>query len=349
MSARPTSRTRPRYWRGTLSTALLALFYALPWLRWDGRQALLLDINARRFDLFGWTLWPSDVGVLIGLLAVLAVGLALLTHLAGRIWCGHACPQTLWRRTFDWIADGMVRTLPARVARAATQLAWGLLSLWTGITFVGLFSPIAELVIAAPRAGWSGWETFWVLFYAAATWGNAGFLREQVCRSLCPFARMQPLLTDPHTPRMLYDARRGEPRGPRPSGLGGVLGRGRGLLDPTTAQDYVFRAAHPLLAGPMPTFNADRLGDCTDCAACVSACPMQLDIRQGPQADCLACGACLEACAQQQHRAGFGPGLVRYCSPQAMAGQQKRWWRPRTLALLCLMLTLLAFGAWRLF
>jgi ferredoxin len=165
--------------------------------------------------------------------------------------------------------------------RPATQLAWGLLSLWTGITFVGLFSPIAELLAAAPRAGWSGWETFWVLFYAAATWGNAGFLREQVCRSLCPFARMQPLLTDPHTPRMLYDARRGEPRGPRPSGLGGVLGRGRGLLDPTTAQDYVFRAAHPLLAGPMPTFSADRLGDCTDCAACISACPMQLDIRQG--------------------------------------------------------------------
>ena len=120
-----TCTPRPRHWRGTLSAALLVLFYALPWLRWDGRQALLLDINARRFDLFGWTLWPGDVGVLVGLLAVLAVGLALLTHLAGRIWCGHACPQTLWRRAFDWIADGMARTLPARVARAATQLAWG--------------------------------------------------------------------------------------------------------------------------------------------------------------------------------------------------------------------------------
>ena len=318
MSARPTSRTRPRHWRGTLSTALLALFYALPWLRWDGRQALLLDINARRFDLFGWTLWPNDVGVLIGLLAVLAVGLALLTHLAGRIWCGHACPQTLWRRTFDWIADGMVRTLPARVARAATQLAWGLLSLWTGITFVGLFSPIAELVIAAPRAGWSGWETFWVLFYAAATWGNAGFLREQVCRSLCPFARMQPLLTDPHTPRMLYDARRGEPRGPRPSGLGGVLGRGRGLLDPTTAQDYVFRAAHPLLAGPMPTFNADRLGDCTDCAACVSACPMQLDIRQGRRPTAWPAARVWKPA----HSNSTGPGSVRgWC----VTAVRRRW------------------------
>ncbi|MDR2958209.1 MAG: 4Fe-4S binding protein [Stenotrophomonas sp.] len=340
--------SRPWHWRGTLSAALLVLFYALPWLRWDGRQALLLDINARRFDLFGWTLWPGDVGVLIGLLAVLAVGLALLTHLAGRVWCGHACPQTLWRRAFDWIAHGLGRLLPARATRPATQLAWALLSLWTGITFVGLFSPIAELVTALPRAAWSGWETFWVLFYAAATWGNAGFLREQVCRSLCPFARAQPLLTDPYTPRMLYDARRGEPRGPRPSGLGGVLGRGRGLLDPTTAQDYVFRAAHPLLAGPTPTFSDNRLGDCTDCLACVRACPMQLDIRQGPQADCLACGACLEACAQQQHQAGFGPGLVRYCSPQAMAGQPRRGWRPRTLVLLSMLLALLAWGAWRL-
>lgn len=343
-----TKPTRPWRWRGTLSVLVLALFYALPWLQWEDHQAVLLDINARRFDLFGWTLWPGDVGVLIGMLAVMAVGLALLTHLAGRVWCGHACPQTLWRRAFDGIARGMARVLPVPAVGPATRVAWAVLSLWTGITFVGLFSPISELVAAAPRIGWSGWETFWVLFYAAATWGNAGVLREQVCRSLCPFARMQPLLTDPHTPRMLYDARRGEPRGARPSGLGGVLGRGRGLLDPVTAQDYVFRAAHPLLAGPMPTFSADRLGDCTDCAACVRACPMQLDIRQGPQADCLACGACLDACAQEQHQAGFGPGLVRYCSPQAMAGQPRQWWRPRTLALLSMLLALLACGAWRL-
>lgn len=339
---------RPLRWRSPLGLGLLALFYLLPWLRWDGRQALLLDIGARRFDLFGWTLWPDDVGVLLGLLAVMATALALLTHLAGRVWCGHACPQTLWRRAFNGIAQALPRRLPAAVARPATQLVWLLLSLWTGITFVGLFSPIATLLKGFGGAGWSGWETFWVLFYAGATWGNAGFLGEQVCRSLCPFARMQPLLTDPQTPRMLYDARRGEPRGARAPGHGGVLGRGRGLLDPTTAQDYVFRAAHPLLAGPMPTFPADRLGDCVDCAACVNVCPMQLDVRQGPQADCLACGACLEACAQQQHQAGFGPGLVRYCSPQTMAGQPRRWWRPRTTALASMLLALLACGAWRL-
>ncbi|AWH21034.1 4Fe-4S dicluster domain-containing protein [Stenotrophomonas sp. ZAC14D2_NAIMI4_6] len=341
-------RSRHWHWRGPLRVGLLALFYALPWLQWNGRQALLLDLTARRFDLFGWTLWPDDVGVLLGLLAVAAVALALLTHLAGRVWCGHACPQTLWSAAFDTLARAAKRALPASLAAPATQTAWLLLSLWTGLTFVGLFSPIRALLAAAPHAGWSGWETFWVLFYAAATWGNAGFLREQVCRSLCPFARMQPLLTDPDTPRMLYDAPRGEPRGLRPAGLGGVLERGRGVLDPTTAQDYVFRAAHPLLAGPLPSFPDDRLGDCLDCAACVAACPMQLDVRHGPQADCLACGACLDACAEQQQNAGFGAALVRYCSPQTMAGQPRRWWRPRTLGLLAMLLALLGCGAWRL-
>ena len=342
---RPTALWR---WRAALGLALLLAFHALPWLRWEGRQAVLLDIGARRFDLFAWTLWPDDIAVLPALFAVLAILLMLLTHLGGRIWCGLACPQTLWRRAFDAIALGLERGLPTRLARPLTQAAWALLALWTGVSFVGLFSPIHELLASLLAARSSGWETFWILFYAAATWANAGVLRVQVCRSLCPFARMQPLLVDPHTPRMLYDARRGEPRGERPAAQGGVLGRGRGLLDPTTAQDYVFRAAHPLLAGPMPTFSPDRLGDCTDCNACVRACPMQLDIRQGPQADCLACGDCLLACAGEQQRAGFGPALLRYCSPQAMAGQPRRRWRPRTLALLSILLALLACGAWRL-
>ncbi len=164
---------RPWHWRGTLSAALLVVFYALPWLRWEGRQALLLDISARRFDLFGWTLWPGDVGALIGLLAVLVVSLALLTHLAGRVWCGHACPQTLWRRAFDWIARSAARVLPAPAAGPATQLAWGLLSVWTGITFVGLFSPISGLLAAAPAlAGAAGKRS--VLLFAAATWETPG-------------------------------------------------------------------------------------------------------------------------------------------------------------------------------
>ena len=340
---------RPRAARW-LPPVLLLAFLALPWLRWDGRQALLLDLGNRRFDLFGFTLWPDDVGVLLGLLAVMFVGLALLTHVGGRLWCGHACPQTVWGAAFDAIARVTRRWLRnAAAERIVRHLLWALLALWTGVSFVGLFSPMHGLLDRAAHAGWSGWELFWVLFYATATWGNAGFLRRQVCQSLCPFARFQPALHDGHTPRMLYIAPRGEPRGARPRGLGSVQARGRGLLDATTAHDYVFRAAHPALSGGLPRFADDRLGDCTDCGDCVRACPMQLDIRNGPDASCLACGACAAACSQAQRSAGFDRGLVAYLSPERLAGRPVRWLRPRTVALLALLAALLALGAWRLF
>lgn len=334
--------------RPGLVLLLLLGLHAVPWLRWNGRQALLLDLEARRFDLFGLTLWPDDLGVLLGLLAVLAVALALFTHLFGRLWCGHACPQTLWSTLFGWIETATRRWIPDPLEACVRQTLWGAIALWTGISFVGLFIPIQDLVARGITLQWSGWELFWILFYAAATWGNAGFLRRHVCRLMCPFARMQPLLVDGHTPRLLYLAPRGEPRGARAAGLGGVAERGRGELDPTTAQDYVFRAAHPLLAGPMPRFPADRLGDCTDCGACVSACPVGLDVREGPQADCLSCSACLVACAGAQRAAGFGEPLVRFAAPEVVAGHPRRWLRPRTLGLMGLLIGLLLLGAWRL-
>jgi len=336
----------PRAW---LTVALLAGFHALPWLRWNGGQALLLDLQARRFDLFGLTLWPGDVGVLLGLFAVLGLGLGLFTHLFGRLWCGHACPQTLWSTLFGWIERGTRRWLGSTVAeRWVRQLIWATLAAWTGLTVVGLFTPINALLLRAVQLRLEPWETFWILFHAAATWGNAGFLRRHVCHLLCPFARLQPLLRDGHTPRMLYVAMRGEPRGARPPGLGSVAMRGRGLLDPTTAQDYVFRAAHPTLAGPLPRFAPDHLGDCLDCGACVRACPVGLDVRNGPDADCLECGACLVACQQAQQAAGFGTALIQHRSPERMAGQAGRWLRPRTWALSSLLVALLVAGAWRL-
>ena len=340
--------TRPPLPRWLAPAALLTLFHLLPWLQWDGRQALLLDLGARRFDLFGLTLWPQDVGVLLGLLAVLATGLALFTHLLGRLWCGHACPQTLWGTAFAWVEGATRRLLPAAVEPLVRHLLWAAIALWTALTFVGLFTPVGDLLTRAMHGALKGWELFWLLFYAVATWGNAGFLRREVCRTLCPFARFQPLLQDAHTPRMLYLAPRGEPRGPRPAGLGGVQARGRGLLDATTAADYVFRAAHPALSGSTARFAADRLGDCLDCGACVAACPLALDVRDGPQADCLACGACADACGNVQRNAGFGTSLIRYRSPHAQAGQPWRLLRPRTLILLGLLAALLLLGVWRL-
>lgn len=344
--ARPTPAPRPPLrWRALLSAALLGMFYLLPWLRWNGRQALLFDLPGRRFDLLGMTLWPEDLGVLLGLIAVLACGLVLLTNLAGRAWCGHACPQTLWSGLFRWIERTCSRLLPApALAATARHVLWALVALWTGITFVGFFSPIQPLVAGIYPATWSGWELFWVLFHATATWGNAGFLREQVCIDLCPYARVAPLMCDADTPQVCYDARRAEPRGPRPRGQGGVMQRGRGLLDAVSASDYAFRAAHPALAGPRARFADDRLGDCVACDACVAVCPMQLDVRAGVQPDCIACGACVDACDAQMRAWQFPTGLVRIASPNAMQQHTQRWLRPRTLAALATLGVLLGIG-----
>jgi polyferredoxin len=332
---RPTLLSRIRR---LLPVVLLVGFHALPWLRWDGRQAVLLDLVERRFDVFGLTLWPSQAGLLLGVMAVIATMLALFTHLAGRLWCGHACPQTVWSTLFSWVERGTRGLLGhSRAEPVARHALWIGIALWTALSFVGLFTPLQPLLARAAALRLGGFESFWVVFYALTTWGNAGFLRRHVCRLLCPFARLQPLLCDGHTPRMLYLAPRGEPRGPRRPGGGSIAQRGRGLLDASTAQDYVFRWAHPQLAGPMPRFADDRLGDCTDCRHCVQACPMALDVRDGPQADCLDCGACAVACEQSQQATGLGDGLIQHISPRRLAGDRPQWIRPRTLALLGLL------------
>jgi ferredoxin len=153
-----------------------------------------------------------------------------------------------------------------------------------------------------------------------------------------------PLLCDADTPEVCYDARRAEPRGARPRGQGGVMQRGRGLLDPVSASDYAFRAAHPALAGEMPRFADDRLGDCVDCAACVQVCPMRLDVRAGVHADCISCGACVDACNAQMRAWNFPTGLIRVASPHAVQRQKRRWLRPPTLAALAALAVLLGVG-----
>lgn len=346
--ALPAPRPR-RTWRQVLAGVLLSVFYVLPWLQLDGRQALLFDLSARRFDLFGLVLWPQDLGVLLGLAAVLAAALALVTNLAGRVWCGHACPQTLWTGLFDGIARLTSRNaLPGPLRTVLRHTAWIVVAMWTGITFVGFFSPIRGLVCATPwPPTWSGWETFWVLFYAAATWGNAAFLRQQVCTYICPYARLQGLLCDDDTPMVRYHARRGEPRGPRAPGQDSALLRPRGLLDPTTAQDYVFRAAHPAIAGAMPKFAPEHLGDCLDCGACAAACPIGLDVRNAVQHDCIACGHCIDVCNAQMRANGFPQGLIVRASQHRMQQHPRRLLRPRTLCAALALLVLLGIGMFR--
>jgi cytochrome c oxidase accessory protein FixG len=308
----------PRDVRGPFARARLAcvwltqlLFYGLPWLAMHGRQAVLFDLGTRKFHLFGLVLWPQDFIYLAGLLIFSAYGLFLVTAVAGRVWCGYACPQTVYTEIFLWIERRIEGDRSARIRldrqpwtaqklarRGAKHLAWGLVALWTGFTFVGYFTPIRALGAAALHLGLGPWEAFWVLFYGVATYGNAGWLREQVCKYMCPYARFQSAMFDRDTLIVSYDAGRGEPRG---------MAR-----------------------------NA-ATGDCIDCSLCVQVCPVGIDIRNGLQYECIGCAACIDACAGVMDKVGKPRGLIRYATENALAGGwdakriRARLLRPRTI------------------
>lgn len=338
---------------------LLGMFYVFPWLTWDGRQAVLFDLPARKFYVFGLNFWPQDFIFLALLLIIAGLALFFFTALAGRLWCGYACPQTVWTEVFLWMerwteGDRMKRmkldaapwSREKLLRKGSKHLLWLVFALWTGFTFTGFFTPIKDLAARAPF-GWGAWETFWVLFYALATWGNAGFLREQVCKYMCPYARFQSAMFDRNTLLIAYDPMRGEPRGPRKRGLASVLERARGLIGLDVANDYVFRAAHAqqkvqaagttsimdegLVAEPLPKFAPEELGDCIDCTLCVQVCPTGIDIRNGLQYECIACGACIDACDQVMDKMGYPPGLIRYATQNAIDGKPTRVLRPRIL------------------
>ncbi|MBB1087852.1 4Fe-4S binding protein [Lysobacter sp. SG-8] len=353
---------------------LLGMFYVFPWLTWDGRQAVLFDLPARKFYVFGLNFWPQDFIFLALLLIIAGLALFFFTALAGRLWCGYACPQTVWTEVFLWMerwteGDRMKRmkldaapwSREKLLRKGGKHLLWLVFALWTGFTFTGFFTPIKDLAARAPF-GWGAWETFWVLFYALATWGNAGFLREQVCKYMCPYARFQSAMFDRNTLLIAYDPMRGEPRGPRKRGLASVLERARGLIGLDIANDYVFRAAHAqqkvqaagttsimdegLVAEPLPKFAPEELGDCIDCTLCVQVCPTGIDIRNGLQYECIACGACIDACDQVMDKMGYPPGLIRYATQNAIDGKPTRVLRPRILVYGVLLGGLFLAWAW---
>ncbi len=304
-------------WRWALVFGTQLIFYAMPWLTWNGRQAVLFEITARKFYIFGLVLWPQDVIYLTALLVIAAYSLFLFTAIAGRLWCGYACPQTVYTNIFLWIerkiegertarmqldrAGLSLRKLGVKTAKHGTWLALGL---WTGYTFVGYFSPIRDLGIRAIAFELGPWEIFWILFYGFATYGNAGFMREQVCKYMCPYARFQSAMFDRDTLIIAYDRERGEPRGPRS------------------------RKADPKAGG---------LGDCVDCNICVQVCPTGIDIRKGLQYECIGCAACIDGCDQVMDKMGYPKGLIRYASENALErhydhrAMWKRMLRPRTL------------------
>jgi cytochrome c oxidase accessory protein FixG len=285
-------------WRWLLVWVTQIIFYGLPWLQWNGRQALLFDLASRKFYLFGLVLWPQDIIYLTAILIIAALALFLFTAVGGRLWCGYACPQTVYTEMFMWIEKVIEGDRAKRMRldqepmsarkfalKSAKHGAWIALSLWTGFTFVGYFTPIRPLLLEFVTFSVTGWSLFWILFYGFATYGNAGWMREQVCMYMCPYARFQSAMFDPDTLVVTYDARRGEPRG----------------------------------AGSKKSGRAEKgLGDCLDCNLCVQVCPTGIDIRNGLQYECIGCAACIDACNHVMAKAELPPGLIRYSTQHAM-------------------------------
>jgi polyferredoxin len=280
------------------------VFYGLPWLDWGQRQAVLFDLGARRFYVFKLVLYPQDFIYLTGLLVISALSLFLFTAVAGRLWCGYACPQTVYTEIFLWLEKRTEGDRSARMRRddaglsweklarkAAKHAAWLAVGVWTGFTFVGYFTPIETLAREFMALSVGPWEAFWVFFYGFATYGNAGFMREQVCKHMCPYARFQSAMFDKDTLVVTYDTGRGEPRGARSKKL---------------------------------DLAQSNLGACVDCSLCVQVCPTGIDIRKGLQYECIGCGACADVCDEVMEKMSYPRGLVRYSTENAVNQRQTR-------------------------
>ncbi|MGZ5848492.1 MAG: cytochrome c oxidase accessory protein CcoG [Ramlibacter sp.] len=312
-------------WRWVFVWLTQLVFYGLPWLSWSSeagsRQAVLFDLAARRFYLFGDVLYPQDFIYLTGLLVVSALSLFLFTAVAGRLWCGFACPQTVYTEIFLWIErkvegdrpqrmklDAGGFTLERLVKKWFKHLLWIGVAMWTGFTFVGYFTPVRELGLEFLQTRMGSWEVFWVFFYAFATYGNAGFLREQVCKYMCPYARFQSAMFDKDTLIVSYDSARGEPRGTR---------------------------------GRRDDFAAKGLGSCIDCGLCVQVCPTGIDIRRGLQYECIGCAACVDVCDGVMDKMNYPRGLIRFSTQNALA----RGWSTREILRRVLRARVLVYGA----
>ena len=315
-------------WRWTLVWFTQLLFYGMPWITLHGRPAIVFDLAARKFYVGGFVFWPQDFIYLALLLIAAALSLFLFTAVGGRLWCGFACPQTVYTEIFLFIErhvegnrhqqmrlDQGPKNLKRLVKKTTKHALWIMLALFTGVTFVGYFTPIRQLASEILSFSVGPWEGFWITFYAFATYGNAGFMREQVCKYMCPYARFQSAMFDKDTLIVTYDSERGEPRGARAR-----------------------RADRIALA----------IGDCINCGICVEVCPTGIDIREGLQYECIGCAACVDGCNQIMAKMNYAPGLIRFTTEHALAGRWskpqlwQRVFRPRVLVYCTVLLALVS-------
>lgn len=285
------------------------VYLLAPYLRWNGQQAILFDIPHRQFHLFSLTIWPQDIWLLSLVLIFFAITLFAVTAVAGRVWCGYFCFQTVWTDIFTWIEEKIEGNPMQR--RKLDEAPWdahkirlklGKHALWlaiavvTGVTFAGYFYDIYQLwydylTLQVPLIGWVVMAAF--IF---GTYVFAGLMREQVCFWLCPYARIQSVMVDRNSVIPTYDFKRGEPRGRAKEGEGGR-------------------------------------GDCVDCHLCIGVCPTGVDIRHGLQEGCITCGLCMDACDSVMDKVGKPRGLIRYASENEILGQPSPslFMRPRVL------------------
>lgn len=290
----------------------LGVYFLGPWLSWDGRQAILFDLPERKFYIFGFTFWPQDFLLLAWLLIIAAFALFFFTALAGRVWCGYTCPQTVWTTFFMWIEhvtegdrhqrirlDAQPWSKQKIIKKTTKHSAWFALAFFTGFTFVGYFAPIKELGLDLLYFEAHAWSIFWLAFFSIATYANAGWLREQVCMYMCPYARFQSVMFDRDTLIVTYDEKRGEPRGSRKK---------------------------------KADISTQDLGSCIDCKMCVQVCPTGIDIRNGLQYECIGCAACIDACDMIMEKMDYPKGLIRYSTENAIEGKKSNILRPRLIA-----------------
>ena len=296
---------------------LLLAYFLTPFITWGGRQAIWFDLPQRQFHVFGLTFWPQDFALLSGVLILAAFLLFFVTVFAGRVWCGYSCPQTVFTYVFmraERFAEGnrnariKLNTQPMSFTKlrkkALKHVLWLAISSATALAFVGYFTPIRELVSLIVSFDLGVWETWWLGFFLVATYVNAGWMREQVCIYMCPYARFQGVMFDSNTLIVTYDKARGEPRG--------KSARKAEVAAPTNSND-----------------TTEALGDCVDCGVCVTVCPVGIDIRDGLQYECISCAACVDSCNDVMTRLNKPTGLIRYATENVIKGATHRVVRSR--------------------